>query len=282
VSWTVANESNPSLSKGRSSHPYTEEYVSTTFSYRLLPQLTTQASYSLDALHYDEYTDGSTVTNSLTGKLIYRPWTPLRLEAHYTFDDSDYPYDIGAGTMDQKVHLRLRQAFLEQYYHWVGWTYLYKQYKDKLTRDGGGTRVGGKRRKDQRHTGIYEVGGKVFEKANVRLRQDFYFNDSNDVYLDYYDAQDYKVKLSGTYDWTDHWSSSSGFTYELKRYEDRVVTPKNVAESDNTKTYEMGLTYKINKNVDVAYTWKFKKTDSNDPAQAYQDVTNSLALTAAF
>jgi hypothetical protein len=282
MTWTVANESNPQLIKSRSSALYTEEYLSTTFSYKITPGLTWQAGYSLDALNYNEYTDGSTLTNSLTTKLIYRLTKPLRLEAHYTYDDSDYPYDDGASTWDQKAHLRLHHSFLKRYYHYAGWTYLYKQYKDKLTRDGAGTRIPTKYRKDQRHTGIYEMGGRLGEGTTLKLKQEFYFNDSNDAFQDYYDAQDYKAKLSGSHAWTERWSSSGGFTYELKRYERRNVTARGVAEQDYTKTYEVGTTYKLSPRVDLTYTWKYKKQDSNDPGQSYQDITNSLALTALF
>jgi len=282
TSWTVANESNPALIKSRSSHPYIEEYFSATSSYKFTPKLTWQLGYSLDALNYDEYTDGSTLTNSLTTKLIYRMNPKWRAEAHYTFDDSDYPYDIGASSQDQKVHLRLRQSFLKKYYHYVGWTWLYKQYKSKAVRNGAGTRLPHHDRKDQRHTGIYEIGGRFGKATSLRLRQEFYFNDSNDPFQDYYDAEDYKVKLSGTHDWTKKWSSSAGFTYELKRYERRNVSARGVAEQDYAKTYEIGTTHKISPEIDLTYTWKYKQQDSNDPAQAYQDITNSLALTAAF
>lgn len=280
--WTVANESNPALLKSRSSAKYTEEYISSTLAYKLTPQLTWQAGYSLDALNYDEYTDGSTFTNSLTTKLLWRFAKPYRAELHYTFDDSDYPYDDGASTFDQKVHLRLRQSFLKKYYHYIGWTYLNKQYKDKLKRESDSTRIAGKRRHDQRHTTIYEIGGSVGEGNTLKLKQEFYFNDSNEGHLDYNDAQDYKVKATFARDWTKQWTTTSGFTYELKRYEARNVSERGVAQQDYTKTYELGTTYKITDQVDLAYTWKYKQNDSNDTGQAYQDITNSLALTAAF
>jgi len=171
---------------------------------------------------------------------------------------------------------------LKQYYHFVGWTYLNKQYKDKLKRDGAGTRIPTKYRHDQRHTGLYEIGGKVGETTSIRLRQECYFNDSNDVFQDFYDAQDYKVRINGNHDWTPHWSSSGAFTYELKRYEARIVSQTNAAQRDNAKTYEIGLTYRFTPQVDLTYSWKYKRNTSNDDAQAYGDLTNSLALTGAF
>ncbi len=282
LTWTVANESNPGLLKTRLSALYMEEYLSTTFSYKVTPKLTWQASYSLDALNYNEYTDGSTLTNSLTTKLIYRLTPKLRTELHYTYDDSEYPYDIGAASWDQKVHLRLRQSFLKKYYHYVGWTYTYKQYKDKQKRESTSTRVPGKYRKDQKDTMIYEIGGTFADVNTLKLRQEFYFVDSNEGFDDYNDAQDYKVKVSYSRDWTKQWSSSTSFTYDLKRYERRNVSERGVAQQDYTKTYDVGFTYKISPQVDLAYTWKYKQNDSNDTGQAYQDVTNSLALTASF
>ena len=282
TTWTVGNESNPAQSSARKEALYMEEYLSTTFSYKLHPRLTWQASYSLDALNYNEYTDGSTLTNSLLTKLIWRPLKDWRLEAHYSFDDSAYPYDAGASTWDQKVHLRLRQSFLKNYYHYVGWTYLNKQYKDKLKRESTSTRTPGKRRKDTRQTATYEIGGTFAEANTLRLRQEFYFNDSNEGFQDYNDAQDYKVRLSFNREWTKQWSTSSSYTYETKRYERRSVSGINVSQQDNTNTFDVGLTYNITPSLDLTYTWKHKRNRSNDVGQAYIDTTNSLAFTASF
>lgn len=282
LTWTVGNESNPGLLKGHISALYTEEYLSTTFGYKFTPQLNWQLGYSLDALNYDEYTDGSTKTNSLTTKLIWRMVKPLRAEVHYTFDDSEYPYDDGASTWDQKVHLRLRHSFWKTFYHYAGWTYLNKQYKGKLKRESTSTRIAGKRRHDQRHTGIYEIGATFADVNTLKLKQELYYNDSNEGHQDYNDAQDYKVKATFMRDWTPKWTSTNSFTYELKRYERRNVSERGVAQQDYTKTYESGFTYKLSPQVDLAYTWKYKQNDSNDPGQAYQDITNSLALTASF
>ena len=279
---TVGNESNPQLQKVHKSALYMEEYLSTTFGYKVTPKLTWQAGYNLDALNYDEYTDGSTLTDTLLTKLIYRPLKTIRLEGHYTFNDTTYPYDAGSSTWDQKVHVRLRQSFWNHYYHYVGWTYMNKQYKDKGKRFGSNERHAGELRKDNRHTGIYEIGGTFAEANTLKVKQEFYFNDSNDIYQDYSDTQDYKVKVTLARDWTKRWSSSSSFTYERKQYAHQNVSGPEVARKDSTNTYDLGLTYKFNDNVDLTYGWKYQKNLSNDRSQDYQNVTNSLALTAAF
>ena len=102
TTWTAGDESNPNLTKKHATALFSEEYASATFSYKLLPALTWQSGYSLDAFHYDEFTDLSTLTNSLTTKLIYRLAKPLRVEAHYSYDDSDYPYDEGSSTWTRR------------------------------------------------------------------------------------------------------------------------------------------------------------------------------------
>ncbi len=282
LAWTVADETNPNLSKAQKSALSTEEYLNSTFSYRLTPHVTWQAAYSLDAFHYNEFTDLSTATHSLASKLIWQLAEPLRLEAHYTFDDSEYPYDKGSSTWDQTVHLRVRHSLLQTCYQYGGWSYLNRQYHDQPTLDGKGNRIAGKYRKDQRHTGIYEVGGTMGERTALRVRQEFYFQKSNVAFQDFYDAQDYKVKVSGSHDFTGHWSSSGSFTYELKRYEQREVSDRAVAERDNVKTYQLGLTYRLSPEVDLAYLWRYVRQYSNDATQKFGDVTNSLTITAAF
>ena len=280
--WTVADETNPNLTKAHKSALSMEEYLSSTLSYRFTPQLTWQAGYSLDALNYNEFTDLSTFTNSLTTKLIWWLAKPLRIETYYTFDDNESPYDRGSSTWDQTVHLRLRHSFLQHYYHYGGWSYVNRQYKNQPTQDGDGNRISGKYRKDQRHTGIYEIGGTFAGHTVLRVRQEFSFHKSNAAFQDFYDAQDYKVRLSGSRDWTERWSSSGSFTYELKRYEQRDVSDRAVAERDNVTTYQLGLTYRLSPEVDLTYMWRYVHQRSNDATQKFGDVTNSLAFTAAF
>ena len=287
ATWTGGNENNPNLTKRHKSDGFMEEYLSCTLGYRLFPQMAWQTSYSLDAFNYSKYTDLNTLTNSLSTKLLYQIANPVRLEAHYTFEDLAYPNDHGQTTSsrswNQKIHLRLRHTFLKNYYHYVGWTYLYKQYEDRLIRNGAGTRIAGKRRKDWRHTGTYEIGGNFGENLSLRVRQDVYFNDANDHFQDFYDSQDYKVRVSGSYNFTPRWSTSGGFAYELKRYEERVNTAKRpVKQRDYTKTYDVGLTYQLNENLDLGYKLRYARNNSNEATQKYTDVTNSFTLTAAF
>ncbi len=283
ATWTGGVDSNPRLTKDQDANLYTEEYLSYTLGYRLLTPLTWQTSYSLDAINYNGFTDLNTLTNSLSTKLIYQVVKPLRLEAGYTFDDLAYPNDRAASYWGQKVNVRLRHTFFKNYYHYVGWTYLYKQYEDKLIRNGAGTRIPSKRRKDHRHTGTYEIGGRFGENLTLRLKQDVYFNDANDHFQDFYDSQDYKIRLSGSYDWTPKWSTSGGFAYELKRYEERVNTAKRpVKQRDYTKSYDVGLAYKLDQNLKLSYNWHYARNTSNEASQRYGDVTNSLTLTASF
>ncbi len=283
-SWSGGVESNPNLvPKGHKTDFFMEEYGSVTGGYHFFPALTWQTSYSLDSYNYSQFTDLDTLTNTLTTKLLYQMIKPLRLEAHYSFIDNAYVRDRSLSSQDQKIHLRLRHTFLKNYYHYLGWTYLYKQYEDKLIRNGAGTRIAGKRRKDTRHTGTYEIGGYVGENLLLRLKQDVYFNESNDHFQDFYDLQDYKVRLSGIYNWNPQWSSSAGFTYDIKRYEQRVNTAaRPVKQRDYAKTYDFGLTYKINHTFDVTYDFRFLRNTSNEVSQSYNDATNTVTLSASF
>lgn len=280
--WTVANETNPNLSKAHKSALSTDEYLGLTFSYRVHPRLTWQMGYSGDALHYNEFTDLSTITNSLTTKLIWRVAQPFRVEAHYVYDDNTYPYDSGASTWDQTIHVRARHNFLRHYYHYVGWSYLNRQYKEQSPLDGSGNGIPGKYRKDQRHTGIYELGGTWREHTTLKIRQEAYLHRSNASFQDFYDAVDYKMRLSGHQDWTERWSSDGSFAYELKRYTKRNLPDRAVVERDHATTYQLGLTYRLSPAVDLTYMWRYARQHSNDPTQKFGDITNSLALTAAF
>ena len=72
---------------------------------------------------------------------------------------------------------------------------------------------------------------------------------------------------------------------ELKRYERRDVTDRSghhAAEQDYAHTYDIGITCKLSKDIDVTYAWKYKHQHSNDPSQTYGDVTHSLAVNVTF
>ena len=180
------------------------------------------------------------------------------------------------------MHVRVRHDFLTHYYHYIGWSYLNRQYKDQATLDGNDDVVSGKYRKDQRHTGIYELGGRVGEHTTFKIRHKVSFHQSNAAFQDFYDAVDYKVKLMGRHEWTADWSSAGSVLYELKRYAGRQLPDRAVVERDHAMTYQLGLTYRLSPDVSLAYTWQYIRQRSNDPTETFGDLTNSLALTAAF
>ena len=200
----------------------------------------------------------------------------------YTFEDASYPYDREASTWDQTVHVRVRHDFLAHYYHALGWSYLNRQYQDQATLDGDDNMILGKYRKDQRHTGIYELGGAVGRHTTFKIRQKVAFQQSTAAFQEFYDAVDYKVKLIGRHEWTAFWSSAGSVLYELKRYAGRELPDRAVVERDHAMTYQLGLTYRLSPEVSLAYTWQCLRQRSNDPTETFDNTTNSLALTAAF
>jgi len=282
TSWRVGYETNPRLSEDRNGGFFSDQYAGLTYSYRVLPQLTWQAGYGFDAMLYDEFTDLNTATNSLTTKLLYRIAKPFRIELHYTFDDVAGLRDNSISVVDQAVHLRLLQHLWHGWYQYAGWTYFDKQFKDRLALNGRGVKVNGMERKDTRDMVSQELGAPLGERAFVRLHQQWYRNWSNDVFRDYYDADDYQVRVHGRYEWTPRWASSAGFGYELKQYQERTVTSLGIAQRDDTTQYDLGLTYRISPEVDLAYTWRYRHNHSNDASQSYDDATNAVALNAAF
>ena len=86
----------------------------------------------------------------------------------------------------------------------------------------------------------------------------------------------------GRHEWTADWSLMGSVLYEFKRYVGRELPDQAVVERDHAMTYQLGVTYRLSPDVNLAYAWQCVRQRSNDPAETFGDITNSLALTAAF
>ena len=68
----------------------------------------------------------------------------------------------------------------------------------------------------------------------------------------------------------------------IKRCAGRELPDRAVVERDHAMTYQLGVTYRLSPDVNLAYAWRCVRQRSNDPAETFGDITNSRALTTAF
>ena len=117
----------------------------------------------------------------------------------------------------------------------------------------------------------------------MKVKQEWYFHDSNDERQDFYDAEDYKVTASVNRPLTKKLSANASYAFERKNYKHRQVGGITAeARYDDTHTWTLAGTYDFNKTWSLNPSFSYKYLDSNDPTGEYFDATSTLTLTARF
>jgi len=287
VSWEfsqlIGYESNPSNSgTPHKGDKYVSESLYLTLSKKLTPTLTWQGSYSGSYDQYKEYTDGTYTSQTVTpAKFIWQPGRMWRLEGGFDLNLTYYPRSKPSNYREVKPYFSIRQNLWGRWFHLFRYEWFKRDYLSKKARDGGGAETLADRR-DLRNRIRYELGT-TWKEALLKVKQEWYFHDSNDARQDFYDAQDYKVTASVNRPITEKLSVNASYAFERKNYSHRQVSGIT-AESryDDTQTWTFQGTYDLDKTWSLNPSFSYKFLNSNDPSGEYVDATTSFTLTARF
>jgi len=125
------------------------------------------------------------------------------------------------------------------------------------------------RRRDNRNQMNYEIGLHLFNKAILRTTIEFYKNNSNYQFMDYYDYWSFKVRPSFIYSITKNLYTSASFSYQQRRYDDRLSSNNDQHVQDNTYVFNTSILYDLSKSFTVAINYSYRENVSNDSLQKY-------------
>ena len=287
VSHLIGYESNPSNGVNHIGDTYMEESLYLLLSKRMTPTVTWQGTYSGYYDNYLEYGDGDYISQTLTPvKLLWQPGRMWRVDGGVDLNLTYYPLSGPSNYRDFKPFIGVRQNIgelpkLGSLFHSVRYEWFIRDYISKKARDGASAETLSNR-VDTRHRLRYEIGT-TWEEILLKLRQDWYWHDSNDARNDFYDAQDYKVTFSANRQMTKKLSMNASYSFERKNYEHRPVSGiTGEARYDDTQTWTVSGAYDFDKTWSFDPSFSYKFLDSNEPTGEYVDTTISGTLTARF
>ena len=283
LSQLVGYESNPANDSARKGDIYLSDSAYLTLSKKLTPTMTYQGIYSGSFDNYMEYGDGDYTSQTLTPvKLLWQPGRMWRVDGGVDLNLTYYPRSGPSNYRELKPSIGVRQNLWGSWFHSARYEWFVRRYISKKARDGAGAEKNHVARQDTRHRLRYEFGT-TWKDALMKVKQEWYFHDSNDERQDFYDAEDYKVTASVNRQMTTKLSLNASYSFERKNYKHRQVSGITAeARYDDTQTWKIQGTYDIEKMWSVNPSFEYKFLGSNDPTGEYVDTTINCTLTARF
>lgn len=199
----------------------------------------------------------------------------------FIFDYFAYPNEKESTYAGIALTSYLRHYISEDIYHEGGFEYLRRWYPDRKRFLSTAVK-GNKDRVDSRYRVKYNVGVYT-ERFLVKVSNQLSYNDSNDLYQDYYDYWMYRLKPSVMFFFTDKFYTDVSLIYKYTWYRNRTTTQDaSKKERDNTYMLNTSLYYDISKNITFGVTYSYSENVSNDPFQKYSDSIVSGGIYYSF
>ena len=280
ISQGAGYESNPRRNPARKGDTFLENTLAAAVSSRLGPRWSWQGFYYGSFTNYLEYGDGDYAYQTLTPlKLIWKPAPAWRLDLETEVGDLFFPSSSVHNYRWLRPSVGLRQDLLAGFFHGARAEWQIRRYGSQKARDGAGAETLDAR-VDTRYRVRYEAGT-AWKRTVAKIRQEWYWNDSNDARNDFYDAQDYKVTASLRQEITQRLSADASYSFERRNYRKRPVAGITAeARYDDTHTWSIGGTCKINRTWQVGSAFGYRFLDSNDPTGEYVDATITASVSA--
>ncbi len=242
---------------------------------------TLRGSYDLTSITYFKFSDPDILDNIIGVGLDTKIADNFLWSVDYAADFVGFPHDkFSEYTMNQ-VQTGLRHDITDWLYQKIIYQFFHKHYPRWKTRNAHGFfRLGD--RDDTRNTVMHQFGLFLGDKTFVRTENKFYYNDSNEQYLKYYDYKAFKTKATLTHLITDKLYTSANFAYQYKAYDKRGVSDSVVDQRDHLIMTGGSLFYDVIPTVSIGTSFDFRKNFSNENVQQYEDYIVSSGVYCSF
>lgn len=250
--------------------------------YPLSDSWTLRGEYDLTSIKYLRDSDPDLLNNIIKVGLDGKITSSLLWSIDYFIDFVDYPQDKTDKYTINALETALRQDITDRLYHKIIYKFSYKHYPNLKTRNRGGYfRLGD--RKDTRNTLEHELGLYLTDKTLIKADNTIYFNNSNDLYLDYYDYTALKAKGTIIHLITDKLYALANVGYQYTRYKNRIVS--DIVSDDQRDHLLMSgasLFYDITPVATIGTNFNYRKNFSNEGEEKYTDYIISSGLYVKF
>ena len=286
-------DNNVYLNSAREADPFTQVMFKTTFVSPLTDMVDAVLGYEFMSLTYPQESDVDMFKNGIRIGTDTKITDDIKLSSSYYLDYVDYPNTGDDDFLSHKAEFVIRQDLPYKMYHSFGYEFMFKDYNQRQTRVQGVSNIlgfpvplgilnTGKTRDDLRQTVQYEIG-KYFPKDLLKLGFEYYYNDSSERYLNYYDYDSYKVSASLTHVFNDKIFGYASFSSQFRDFRSRVLST-NIGSLEQDTTYIMtsALFYNLNKSLTLGVNYTYRENDSNEPIENYSGSLISLGAYYKF
>ncbi len=261
-------DSNPNLDSQRKGDSFQEFIYSLDFMKPLTEDLKFTFEYDLDYLNYAEFTDVTSLLNHLRLGL-HKDLPFCTLGGGYDFAFLYYPKDDEGNFVFNKGFIYARKDFSNIMYHKLQVEYGIKYFTDNkalgkflfLRQDND--------QQDDRFAVAYDIGYRPTRNLTLRFKNKFYHNDSNALFMDFYDYIAHSHGLSADYKLLGNWHLLAKFDYRRKEYDERLVVARTSKQKDDLYTTTAGVVYDLNNKNSLALYYTYRDNNSNEPIEEY-------------
>lgn len=273
-------ETNANLTPTRKGDIFEELLYSFDFIKPLTNTIKVSLDYDLDVLNYHEFTDISSVVNHFRVGLQTKI-SPLKIGGGYDLGITYYPRN-DIDFLFHRGFVYVRHDILKDLYQSLRFEAGVKDYTDKKTVGESLNAPRTNERFDRRWAWEYLTGARLVNKLNTGLKVRYLINDSNAIYVDFYDYRAYEGTLFADYQLLDNLYLLSNFTYLKKRYDNRTVTLRDYEQRDSLYIGDVGLLYKLDKYNSLSLHYTYRENVTNDSLSEYSASVVSLGWQYSF
>lgn len=269
-------DNNVFLDSSRKGDLYDEAVAACELSYELSERLILKAESDSSSMTYHRFSDYSLMDNDIALSLAYYPCQKMKVETGYDIDFVNYLRNENGTYYAQGPFASFRYSITPSTYLGTGYLYRLYDYDKRKIYDGTYRRLE-LTREDHRHEIMAEFAA-IIGKVYFKLKNVYYFNESNDGYMDYYDYQAEKVMgyIGAPLFKKAELVLSGG--YQRKNFKSRKITTSSSKEHDDLMVLGGGLYYNLTPSSYINLSYTYRQNFSNDPIQEYSGSMSSIGL----
>ena len=283
ASTLLGYDNNTNLNAERKGDLFAQETISLDYRKQPSDSLRFRLSSDILNLNYFEVTDQNILlpTAGAGLDLLVAPRTVMQADYHFSY--IYFPNDISVSSFDNEGRIGLKQVLTKDMILRGGFAVNTKNFEDRKLRQAEGTLSDSEERGDIKYIVDSDLSIYVSKKLLLKTGFNYYWNDSNDLFHDYYDYQGFKLSVGVSADMTDRVSLFSKFAYENRDYDSRPLTDQSsVFQNDDIYSVSGGVFYSFNTNLSLGGIYSYRQKDSNEPSQKYSGSISTLGLYYSF
>ncbi|MEA3560736.1 MAG: outer membrane beta-barrel protein [Candidatus Omnitrophota bacterium] len=276
-------DNNVKLDSLRREDTFSEQDLSLSYQRPFTDIITFFIEDDLSNITYYEFSDESLISNDLKAGLDMEFSDRLKARIGYDFEVLRY-YQLGEGDYWSNIPLvNLKYYITKDFYGIIGYKYIDRSFIKRRIRNNAFVLLD-KKRKDSRHVSICEIGY-LFSQTLLKLKNEYYRNNSNDQYFNYYDYWADTVTLSVIHMFNDKLYGFLSFGRQWRQYNDRLTRLPLATfpvQEDKLLLGYACLNYDITEDMSLNIDYAYRENDSNDPDCKYSGSIISGGLNVAF